>query len=76
MIFKNRFIKSLSEADIVVICFYIFLIALNLIFHQRIENWFLLIAVNIILIIAVFFLANTAEKSNNVYLNNFHFYYV
>ncbi|MCB0742585.1 MAG: phosphatase PAP2 family protein, partial [Ignavibacteriae bacterium] len=76
MILKNRFIKSLSEADIVVICFYIFLIALNLIFHQRIENWFLLIAVNIILIIAVFFLANTAEKSNNVYLKNFHFYYV
>ncbi|MCB9247405.1 MAG: hypothetical protein H6613_02115 [Ignavibacteriales bacterium] len=37
---------------------------------------FLLIAVNIILIIAVFFLANKAEKSNNVFLKSFHFYYV
>jgi len=76
MFLNNSFVKSLSPTDFVVILFYIFIIALNLIFNEIIEKLLFLVFLNIFLIIAVVLLAKKAESSESKVWKNIHFYYV
>ncbi|MBK7106140.1 MAG: phosphatase PAP2 family protein [Ignavibacteriae bacterium] len=76
MIFRKSIYKSLSATDLVIIFFYLFLISINLIFHNLIDEWILLTSLNISLIILVLFFADKAEITKSKIWENVHFYYV
>ncbi|MFZ1290730.1 MAG: phosphatase PAP2 family protein [Melioribacteraceae bacterium] len=76
MIFRKSIYKSLSATDLVVIFFYVFLISINIIFHNLIDEWILLVALNICLILLVLFFADKAEITKSKIWENIHFYYV
>lgn len=66
--------KYLTPNDFIVIVFYIFLTIMNIIFHQRIQVFHYLIAVNIVIVIIVFLLAK--YKDVNKILHFLHAWYV
>ncbi len=76
MVFNKNLIKSISPTDLVVIVFYIFLITVNLIFHSQINQWILLVSLNVLLILFVLFLAYKSEQTKSKIWENIHFYYV
>lgn len=69
-------IKNLNPTDFIVILFYIFLTLINLIFSCKIEEWFLLIILNFLLISFVIFIAYKSNNSGKLLFTNLHFYYV
>ena len=71
----RAFISTLSPADFVTIAFLLFLTALNMLFHSRVEEWALLAAINLAIIIAVALLARKAEESKSRLLIGLHRWY-
>src|SRR4030066_1789103 len=69
-------INKLKAYDFIVISFYIFLIILNLLFHNQIENWQTFIVLNLLTIIFVFLLAYTAETYRYKILRIIHYLYL
>lgn len=69
---KNKF----KAYDFIVISFYIFLIILNLLFHNRIENWQTFIVLDLLCIIFVLMLAYTAETYRYKILRILHYLYL
>jgi len=69
-------INRLKAYDFIVISFYIFLIILNLLFHNQIENWKTFIILNLLIIIIVFLLAYTAETYRYKILRIIHYLYL
>ncbi len=69
-------IKKLKAYDFIVISFYIFLIILNLLFRNQIENWQTFIVLNVLIIIIVFILAYTAESYRYKILRIIHYLYL
>jgi membrane-associated phospholipid phosphatase len=73
---KTRTLLSyLSPADFVSIAFLLFLTALNLIFHARVEEWFVLAIINSVTIVAVVLLARGAEEKKTRLLIGLHRWY-
>jgi membrane-associated phospholipid phosphatase len=73
---KTRtFLSFLSPADFVTIVFLLFLSALNVIFHARVEEWLVLTIINILIIVAVMLLARGAEKKKTRLLIGLHRWY-
>lgn len=66
--------KKLTPNDIVVICFYLFLSTLNVIFFKRINFFPLHLLLNSAVIFFVIYIANNSYK--NKYLQFIHFWYV
>jgi membrane-associated phospholipid phosphatase len=73
---KANFLKSLSQTDLVVIAFYIFLIIVNIVFHSNIDHWLILNSLNIVFIFCVIWLANKAKSTASKLWKNLHYYYV
>ena len=71
----RAFISTLSPADLVTIAFLLFLTALNVFFHSRVEEWALLAAINLAIIIAAALLARKAEESKSRLLIGLHRWY-
>jgi len=71
----KKFISYLAPVDFVSIVFMLFLIALNLIFFGRVSAWLGIIAVNIVVIIAIFFLSYLAETKKSKLLIGVHRFY-
>jgi len=71
----RTFISYLSPADFVSIVFLLFLSVLNLIFHARVEEWFILTIINLATIIAIMFLARGAEEKKTQLLIGLHRWY-
>ena len=71
----RAYISALSPADFVTIAFLLFLTALNVLFHARVEEWALLAAINLVIIIAVLLLARKAEESKSRLLIGLHRWY-
>ena len=69
-------IFKLKAYDFIVIIFYLFLIILNLLFHNLIENWKTFIVLNFLTIIFVFLLAYTAETYRYKILRIIHYLYL
>lgn len=76
MILNNRFVKALSSTDLVVIFFYIFMIVLNLVYYASIDKWYILAALDILIIAIVFYIANKEKVTENKTWINIHSYYV
>ncbi|HAB51699.1 MAG TPA: hypothetical protein DCE80_05940 [Ignavibacteriales bacterium] len=74
---KNfQVINRLKAYDFIVISFNIFLIILNLLFHNQIKNWQTFIVLNLLTIIFVFLLAYTAETYRYKILRIIHYLYL
>ncbi len=69
-------LKALNPTDVIVVVFYVFLTAMNIIFHSRVEEWRLLIAGNFIIILFVFTAANLAKNSKGEFWNQIHYWYL
>lgn len=74
--FNKNVLKNLSQTDLVVIFFYIYLIVVNFLFHSYVENWLFLNSLNFTLIFVVFWLANKANSVKSSFWENLHYYYV
>jgi hypothetical protein len=57
----QKHLSRLSPVDVVSIVFLLFLIGLNLIFFQRVAQWFEIVAVDCAVIVLIFTLAYWAE---------------
>ncbi len=73
--FKNL-LYNLTATDLLVIIFYLFLTALNIIYADRIDNWLLHVAGNFLLILFVFFIAYINKRTSNFYWEQLHFWYL
>lgn len=71
----RKLLSLLSPADFVSIVFLLFLIALNLIFFTRVPQWLELVAINLAVIVVVFFLAWGAEEKKTRLLIGLHRWY-
>jgi membrane-associated phospholipid phosphatase len=71
----RTFISHLSPADFVSIAFLLLLSSLNLIFHARVEEWFILTFINLVLIIAILMLARGAGERKTRLLIGLHRWY-
>ena len=76
MIFNKNSFKILSPTDLVVIVFYLFLITINLVFHNQIDQWVLLVSLDFLLIFFVVYLAYKSDRTKHKIWENMHFYYV
>jgi membrane-associated phospholipid phosphatase len=71
----RKAISYLSPADFVSVAFLLFLTALNLVFHVRVENWLVLTVINLAIIAAIVFLARGAEEKKTRLLIGLHRWY-
>jgi membrane-associated phospholipid phosphatase len=69
-------IFRLKAYDFIVIIFYLFLIILNLLFRNQIENWKSFIVFDTLIIVIVFLLAYTAETYRYKILRIIHYLYL
>lgn len=69
-------LNKLKAYDFIVIAFYAFLISLNIIFHNEIENWYLFIGFNLLIIIIILILAYSAETFRFKILRLLHYLYL
>jgi membrane-associated phospholipid phosphatase len=72
----RKAISALAPADFVTISFFLFLTALNLLFHARVKEWFLLIIVNLAVVATIVWLANSAERKKSRLLIGIHRWYL
>lgn len=72
----KSFIKNLKAFDLVLIAFYLFLIALHIIFYERIEDSLNWIGINIFIIAFTFMLAYMESKSESKIWSVIHYWYV
>ena len=72
----KSFLHNLKAFDLVVVVFFIFLILINFIFRNRIENWVLFILINLAVIIFAFALAYFEEKHYNRFWRIIHYWYI
>ncbi|MDP4175379.1 MAG: phosphatase PAP2 family protein [Bacteroidota bacterium] len=69
-------ILTLNITDLIVIAFYFFLTVLNLLFWNRIEQWYLLIVVNVIVTLFVFSAASFDDKGKSKFWSIIHYWYL
>jgi membrane-associated phospholipid phosphatase len=71
----KKFISFLAPVDFVSIVFMLFLIGLNLIFFGRVSAWLEIIAIDLAVILVIFFLAYLAETKKTKLLIGLHRFY-
>ncbi|MBU1100453.1 MAG: phosphatase PAP2 family protein [Bacteroidetes bacterium] len=76
MIKINKLISVLSPIDFIVVVFYLFLTAVNLIFMERVTNWQTLIIMNAGILSIVFGLAYFSEKKNHPIITHLRYWYL
>lgn len=72
----RKALSALAPADFVTISFFLFLTALNIVFHARVKEWLLLVVVNLIVVGAIVWLANAAERKQTRLLIGLHRWYL
>ena len=71
----RKLISHFTPVDVVSIVFMIFLIGLNLIFFGRVQAWLEIIAIDLVVIAAIFLLAYLAETKKTKLLISLHRFY-
>lgn len=69
-------IKVFNINDLTVIAFYIFLTVLNIVFHARIEEWFICVLINFGVISFVISVAWLEKNSNKSFWKYIHYWYL
>ncbi len=72
----KSFIKNLKAYDLVVVVFYIFLIFMNIIFHDKIENTSTWMVMNISVIAFAFLISFLENKQNIKLWRVIHYWYI
>ena len=72
---KNYFF-SLTPMDSLVLVFASFLSVMNIIFHDRVDGWYLFVILNIVVILFVITIANLDRYKSNIFWNQLHYWYV
>jgi membrane-associated phospholipid phosphatase len=75
MNFKKN-LTTLQLTDLLVIIFSVLLIIIDIVFQNKIEYWFNLIAINILVIIFVILIARLAHEYNSKILRGIHSWYI
>jgi membrane-associated phospholipid phosphatase len=75
MNFRRR-IASLAPADSVTISFFLLLTLLNLIFHTRVDQWWILVPLNLLVVVFIVWLASAAEARPTPLLVGIHRWYL
>ncbi|RJP68383.1 MAG: phosphatase PAP2 family protein [Ignavibacteriales bacterium] len=76
MKFLKSLFKLLNATDLSVVCFFLFLSFLNLIFYERITGWYLLIIINSGVISLVFYLAKQHNSKPGKGWMYAHYFYL
>jgi len=71
----RKLISHFTPVDVVSIVFMIFLIGLNLFFFGRVQAWLEIIAIDLVVIAAIFLLAYLAETKKTKLLTGLHRFY-
>ncbi len=72
----KTFLVKLKAYDLVVVAFYLFLIIINLIFHENVIHWFLWIVLNTLIILCTFSIAYFENKHNSKFWRVIHYWYI
>ncbi len=72
----KSFLKVFRPVDVLIISYALFLTVVNLIYIDRVENWFTHITLNIGVIILVSMLAYFDYKKDNIFLQQIHYWYI
>ncbi len=72
----KTFLVKLKAYDLVVVVFYLFLIAINLIFRDRIEHWLFWVLVNFGIFLLTFIIAYFENRYNNRFWRIVHYWYI
>jgi len=72
----RRILSHLSPADLVTISFLLFLSLLNLIFAARVEVWYILVTINVVMSMLIVILAVNAETRRTKLLIGMHRWYL
>ncbi|MEI7810873.1 MAG: phosphatase PAP2 family protein [Ignavibacteria bacterium] len=72
----EAFLLKLSITDIIVIGFYLFLTLLNVIFYSRVNEWFILIIVNMGVISLVLLMAKNDETGKSRFWSSLRYWYL
>lgn len=76
MKFFRDLLLKLNITDLIVVVFYAFLTIMNIIFFSRIEQWPVLIVMNLSIIAAVFGIAYLDHPGTNRFWSNIHYWYL
>jgi len=71
----RRLLSHLSPSDFISIWFLLFLVGLNIIFHNRVAHWWTIALVNLAVIIVIFTLAWLAEQKGTKFFIGLHRWY-
>jgi membrane-associated phospholipid phosphatase len=71
----NKYLHYLTPTDYVVVVFYIFLTLLNIVFANRVDQWFELIVINFAVITVTIFIATAHLKHNTFWRRQIHYWY-
>ncbi len=72
----KKYFSALQPVDLVVVVFALLLIALDIIFHSRIEHYFELISINVFVIIFVLVVVNLDARYENKLLKSIRSWYI
>ncbi len=72
----ESFIKNLKAYDLVVVVFYVFLVIMNIIFHDKIENTSTWMLMNIGVIVFAFLISFLESKQNYKLWRVIHYWYI
>ncbi|MCX8057378.1 MAG: phosphatase PAP2 family protein [Ignavibacteria bacterium] len=72
----KKLIKTLNVFDVCVLAFYLFLIALNLIFYDRVVHTTSLLIIEVLMIVFVLIVAYQDSKTNNSFWKSLHLWYL
>jgi membrane-associated phospholipid phosphatase len=72
----KSFLKNLKSFDLVVVLFFSFLTILNLIFHNRVEQWLIFVCLNIFVILFVFLIVFLENKYEHKTWHIIHYWYI
>ncbi len=72
----KSFLHNLKAYDLVVVVFFLFLSLLNIVYHERVEQWQSFILINSGIILFAFLLAYLEEKYNNRFVRIIHYWYI
>ncbi|MBU2444903.1 MAG: phosphatase PAP2 family protein [Bacteroidetes bacterium] len=72
----QKILKSLNIIDLTVIVFYLFLITMNLMFHERVIYWKELVAIELGVILFVILSARKHLNSKSLIWKHFHLWYI
>lgn len=72
----KKIFSPLNVTDFVVVIFYLLLTITALLFHASISNWYWVVAISVLLIAFIFFIANLHLKKNTFWIRQIHYWYL